>query len=123
MMAPLAIAAALCLATVALAEPPSGWKTCGGLPDNYSNTACDTATTTVSALSIKHCSSRQPSASAASPRWLFLALVVLCSAPRWTGSRAKGSGGAAHSLRPCSARAVSLHRPATPSRDSLTHPH
>ena len=55
MMAPLAIAAALCLATVALAEPPSGWKTCGGLPDNYSNTACDTATTTVRALSIKHC--------------------------------------------------------------------
>ena len=39
--------AALCLSTAALAAPPAGWKTCGGLPDNYSSTACDTATSTV----------------------------------------------------------------------------
>lgn len=41
------LAAALGVCAAALAAPPAGWKTCGGLPDNYSNTACDTATSTV----------------------------------------------------------------------------
>ena len=30
----------LTLAAGAGAAPPSGWKTCGGLPDSYNNTAC-----------------------------------------------------------------------------------
>ena len=33
-----------------LAAPPSGWKTCGGLPDAYANTACDTATSTCATM-------------------------------------------------------------------------
>ena len=41
------LAAALGLCAAAFAAPPAGWKTCGGLPDNYSNTACDVATSTV----------------------------------------------------------------------------
>ena len=28
----------------AIGAPPAGWKTCGGLPDGYANTACPTAT-------------------------------------------------------------------------------
>ena len=31
---------ALALAPVAMGAPPVGWKTCGGLPDAYANTAC-----------------------------------------------------------------------------------
>lgn len=45
-------AAALCLSNAALGAPPAGWKTCGGLPDNYTSTACDTATSTVSLLRV-----------------------------------------------------------------------
>ena len=41
------LAAALTLCTATLAAPPTGWKTCGGLADGYSATACDTATSTV----------------------------------------------------------------------------
>ena len=90
MMAPLAIAAALCLATVALAEPPSGWKTCGGLPDNYSNTACDTATTTVRALSIKHCMFCAAPSVCLTPLALPCAgCAVQCATMDWQPSKGK----------------------------------
>ena len=41
---PLASLLGVALAAMARAAPPAGWKTCGGLPDAYANTACPVAT-------------------------------------------------------------------------------
>eukprot|EP01052_Picozoa_sp_SAG31_P025281 SAG31_NODE_2207_length_6189_cov_5.894253_6_plen_110_part_00 len=53
MLAPvLMLASALAAAAAAAAAaPPAGWKTCGGLADNYTATACETTTSTCAQVS------------------------------------------------------------------------
>ena len=99
-------AAALCLSTAALGAPPAGWKTCGGLPDNYTSTACDTATSTVRAAR-PHSGSHTPPPSRAAHSLAF-GCLCRCSARRWTGSHLRANGAAARIPRPCSARVATL---------------